>query len=309
MAKMQTTIASPVTVSGRGLHTAQQVTVTFVPAPADFGVQFERIDLPGHPIVKASPYAVFDTSRGTSIREGEAQVHTIEHLMAALAGLGIDNVLVRTVGPETPILDGSSRIYVEMLKEVGIKTLNAPKRIGIVKEEISFSVPEKQIELTIKPAERFKMTVNVDYGTKVLAEQQAVLDSIETFVPDVYNCRTFVFLDELQFLIQNNLARGGDLDNAIVFVDKVPDNKVLNALGDFFHKKDITVTPDHILNNTHLRHPNEPARHKLLDLIGDLYLLGVPLRAEIVANRPGHFANTAFAKKILESCNFLIQPA
>ena len=309
MARLQTTIVSPVSVSGRGLHTAQQVTVTFVPAPADFGIQFERIDLPGHPIVKASPYAVFDTSRGTSIREGEAQVHTIEHLMAVLAGLGIDNVLVRTVGPETPILDGSSRIYVEMLKEVGIKTLNAPKRIGIVKEEISFSVPEKQIELTIKPAERFKMTVNVDYGTKVLAEQQAVLDSIETFVPDVYNCRTFVFLDELQFLIQNNLARGGDLDNAIVFVDKVPDNKVLNALGDFFHKKDITVTPDHILNNTHLRHPNEPARHKLLDLIGDLYLLGVPLRAEIVANRPGHFANTAFAKKILESCNFLIQPA
>ena len=309
MARLQTTIVSPVSVSGRGLHTAQQVTVTFVPAPADFGIQFERIDLPRHPIVKASPYAVFDTSRGTSIREGEAQVHTIEHLMAALAGLGIDNVLVRTVGPETPILDGSSRIYVEMLKEVGIKTLNAPKRIGIVKEEISFSVPEKQIELTIKPAERFKMTVNVDYGTKVLAEQQAVLDSIETFVPDVYNCRTFVFLDELQFLIQNNLARGGDLDNAIVFVDKVPDNKVLNALGDFFHKKDITVTPDHILNNTHLRHPNEPARHNLLDLIGDLYLLGVPLRAEIVANRPGHFANTAFAKKILESCNFLIQPA
>ena len=309
MTTLQTTIASPVSVSGRGLHTAQQVTVTFVPAPVDFGICFERIDLPGHPVVKANPNTVFDTSRGTSIREGEAQVHTIEHLMAALAGLGIDNVLVRTVGPETPILDGSSRIYVEMLKEVGVKTLNAPKKIGIVKEEIKFSVPEKQIELTIKPADRFKMTVNVDYGTKVLAEQQAVLDSIETFVPDVYNCRTFVFLDELQFLIQNNLARGGDLDNAIVFVDKVPDNKVLNALGDFFHKKDITVTPDHILNNTHLRHPNEPARHKLLDLIGDLYLLGVPLRAEIVANRPGHFANTAFAKKIMESCNFLIQPA
>ena len=233
MTTLQTTIASPVSVSGRGLHTAQQVTVTFVPAPANFGIQFERIDLPGHPVIKASPYTVFDTSRGTSIKEGDAQVHTIEHLMAALAGLGIDNVLVRTVGPETPILDGSSRIYVEMLKEVGLRTLNAPKMIGIVKEEISFSIPEKQIELTIKPAERFKMTVNVDYGTKVLAEQQAVLDSIETFVPDVYNCRTFVFLDELQFLIQNNLARGGDLDNAIVFVDKVPDNKVRTRLAIF----------------------------------------------------------------------------
>lgn len=309
MTTMQTTIASPVSISGRGLHTAQQVTVTVMPAPADFGIRFERTDLPGNPVVKATPYTVFDTSRGTSIREGDAQVHTIEHLMAALAGLGIDNILVKTVGPETPILDGSSRIYVEMLKEVGIKELDVSKKVGVVTEEITFAIPEKQVELIIKPANRFKMTVNVDYGTKVLAQQQAVLDNLENFVPDVYNCRTFVFLDELQFLIQNNLARGGDLDNAIVFVDKVPDNKVLNALGDFFHKKDITVTADHILNNTHLRHPNEPARHKLLDLIGDLYLLGVPLRAEIIANRPGHFANTSFAKKIMESCNFLIQPA
>lgn len=309
MTTMQTTIASPVSISGRGLHTAQQVTVTVMPAPADFGIRFERTDLPGNPVVKATPYTVFDTSRGTSIREGDAQVHTIEHLMAALAGLGIDNILVKTVGPETPILDGSSRIYVEMLKEVGIKELDVPKKVGVVTEEITFAIPQKQVELIIKPANRFKMTVNVDYGTKVLAQQQAVLDNLENFVPDVYNCRTFVFLDELQFLIQNNLARGGDLDNAIVFVDKVPDNKVLNALGDFFHKKDITVTADHILNNTHLRHPNEPARHKLLDLIGDLYLLGVPLRAEIIANRPGHFANTSFAKKIMESCNFLIQPA
>ena len=307
MAKMQTTIASPVSVSGRGLHTAQQVTVTFVPAPADSGIRFERTDLPGNPIVKATPYTVFDTSRGTSIKDGDAQVNPIEHLLAALAGLGIDNVLVKTVGPETPILDGSSRVYVETLKDVGIKELETPRRIGTVTEEISFSVPEKQIELTIKPAKRFKMTVNVDYGTKVLSAQQAVLDNLENFVPDVYNCRTFVFLDELQFLIQNNLARGGDLDNAIVFVDKVPDNKVLNALGDFFHMKDMTVTPDHILNNTHLRHPNEPARHKLLDLIGDLYLLGVPLCAEIVANRPGHFANTSFAKKIMEHEAFVIQ--
>lgn len=309
MTRLQTTIASPVSVSGRGLHTGQQVTVTFVPAEADTGIRFERTDLPGNPVVKATPLTVFDTSRGTSIKEGDAQVHTIEHLMAALAGLGIDNVLVKTVGPETPILDGSSRIYVEMLKEVGLKTLDQPKKVGVVTEEITVSIPEKDIELTIKPAERFKMTVNVDYGTKVLAEQQAVLDNLENFVPDVFNCRTFVFLDELQFLIQNNLVRGGDLDNAIVFVDKVPDNKVLTQLADFFHKKDITVTPDHILNNTNLRHPNEPARHKLLDLIGDLYLLGVPLRAEIVANRPGHFANTSFAKKIMESCNFLIQPA
>ena len=176
MTRLQTTIASPVSVSGRGLHTAQQVTVTFVPAPADSGIRFQRTDLPGEPVVKATPYSVFDTSRGTSIKDGDAQVHTVEHLMAALAGLGIDNVLVKTVGPETPILDGSSRIYVEMLKDVGIKTLDSPKRIGTVTGEITFSIPEKQIELTVRPAERFKMTVNVDYGTKVLAAQQAVLE-------------------------------------------------------------------------------------------------------------------------------------
>ena len=304
MNSMQTTIASPISVSGRGLHTGQQVTVTFVPAPANFGICFQRIDLP--PIVKASPINVFDTSRGTSIRDGEAEVHTIEHLMAALAGLGIDNVLIKTIGLETPILDGSSRVYVEMFKEVGIKTLDEPKKIGIIKKEMTFTIPEKQIELIIKPYDRYKLTVNVDYGTKVLATQHATLDKIENFVPDIYNCRTFVFLDELQYLIQNNLARGGDLDNAIVFVDKVPDNKVLNQLGVFFHKKDITVTPDHILNNTNLRHTNEPARHKLLDLIGDLYLLGVSLKAEIIANRPGHFANTSFARQIMEDEAFEI---
>jgi UDP-3-O-acyl-N-acetylglucosamine deacetylase len=302
----QTTIASPISVSGRGLHTGQQVTVTFEPAPADFGVQFVRTDLPGNPSVKAVPQNVFDTSRGTSIQDGPAQVHTIEHLMAALAGLGIDNVRVLTQGPETPILDGSSRIYVEMLRDVGIQTLDTPRKYGTVKKEITFTIPEKNIELTIRPSDHFKMTVNVDYGTKVLSEQQAVLNNVDDFYPEVYNCRTFVFLDELQFLIQNNLVRGGDLDNAIVFVDKVPEKNVLKQLAAFFHKTNIKVTPDHVLNNITLRHSNEPARHKLLDLLGDLYLLGIPLRAEIIANRPGHFANTSFANKIYNSEDFFV---
>lgn len=296
----QTTILSPVSVSGKGLHTGQQVTVTFEPAPADSGIQFIRTDLPDNPAVKATPENVFDTSRGTSIKDGPAEVHTIEHLMAALSGLGIDNVFVKTAGPETPILDGSSRVYVELIKEVGIKELDKPRHYATVKEEISFSIPDQQIELTIRPADHFKMTVNVDYGTKVLSKQQAVLNNIEDFYPDVYNCRTFVFLNELQFLIQRNLIRGGDVDNAIVFVDEIPSKTVLKQLADFFNKKDINVTPDHILNNITLRHDNEPARHKLLDLVGDLYLLGFPLKAEIVANRPGHFANTSFAKKIQE---------
>lgn len=305
----QTTVNAPISVSGRGLHTGQQVTVTFEPAPADTGVRFIRADLPGLPMVQASPLNVFDTSRGTSIKEGSAEVHTIEHLMAALAGLGIDNVLVRTYGPETPILDGSSRIYVEMLKDTGIKELDAPKRVGTVRQEITYYNPDNQVRLTIRPSDHFKMTVKVDYGTKVLSEQTAVLDNLEDFYPEVYNCRTFVFLDELQFLIQNNLVRGGDLDNAIVFVDKVPRPQVLKELAQFFHKEDITVTPDHVLNNITLRHDNEPARHKLLDLIGDLYLLGVPLRAEIVAERPGHLANTTFAQNILKNSDFCVTNA
>lgn len=304
--KYQTTIESPISVSGKGLHTGQQVTVTFEPAPADYGVQFVRADLPGEPVVKAVPANVFDTSRGTSIKDGPAEVHTIEHLMAALVGLGIDNVKILTCGPETPILDGSSRIYVEMLREAGIKQLDAPRHYGCVKKEISYAIPEKDIQITIRPAEHFKMTVNVDYGTKVLAAQQAVLNNLEDFYPEVFNCRTFVFLNELQFLIQNNLVRGGDLDNAIVFVDKIPEKNVLKQLAVFFNKSNIEVTPDHVLNNISLRHPNEPARHKLLDLVGDLYLLGIPLRAEIVANRPGHFANTAFAKFLLENDDFCV---
>lgn len=304
--KYQTTIESPISVSGKGLHTGQQVTVTFEPAPANFGIQFVRTDLPGEPVVKACPSNVFDTSRGTSIKDGMAEVHTIEHLMAALAGLGIDNVKLLTCGPETPILDGSSRIYVEMLREAGLKELDQPRAVGRVKKEIDFSIPEKNINITIRPAEHFKMTVNVDYGTKVLAAQQAVLNNLEDFYPEIFNCRTFVFLNELQFLIQNNLVKGGDLDNAIVFVDQIPENKVMKQLAAFFNKTNIEVTPDHILNNISLRHPNEPARHKLLDLVGDLYLLGVPIQAEIIANRPGHFANTSFAKFLLENDDFFV---
>ena len=299
MTKLQTTICSPVSVSGRGLHTAQQVTVTFVPAPADFGIQFERIDLPGHPIVKASPYAVFDTSRGTSIREGEAQVHTIEHLMAALAGLEIDNVMVDIDAEETPILDGSSRLYVEALQQIEKVEQTAEREFFTVNETVEFSVPEKGIQIRIEPANDFQMVVDVDYGTEILAKQTAELKNIRDFVPEIYSCRTFVFLHELQFLIQNNLAHGGDLDNAIVFVAQMPSPEVLAQLGEFFHKSDLKVTENGILNNIDLRFPNEPARHKLLDLVGDLYLLGKPIKGHIFATRPGHFANTELVKKLV----------
>ena len=262
---------------------------------------FRRIDLPGKPIVRASGKNVFDTSRGTSIRDGEAEVRTIEHLMAALAGLEIDNVMVDIDAEETPILDGSSRLYVEALQQIEKVEQTAEREYFTVKEPVEYSVPEKGILIRIEPASDFQMVVDVDYGTEILAKQTAELKNIRDFVPDIYSCRTFVFLHELQFLIQNNLVRGGDLDNAIVFVAQMPSPEVLAQLGAFFHKSDLKVTENGILNNIDLRFPNEPARHKLLDLVGDLYLLGKPVKGHVYASRPGHFANTELVK-ILTNC-------
>lgn len=296
----QNTISSSVSLSGRGLHTGKQVTLTFLPAPQYHGVFFRRIDLPGKPIVRATGKNVFDTSRGTSIRDGAAEVRTIEHLMAALAGLEIDNVMVDIDAEETPILDGSSRLYVEALQQVEKVEQSAEREYFTINETTEFSVPENDIHIRIEPANDFQMFVNVDYGTKILSQQTAELKNIRDFVPEIYSCRTFVFLHELQFLIQNNLVRGGDLDNAIVFVSQMPSPEVLQQLGEFFHKSDLKVTENGILNNIDLRFPNEPARHKLLDLIGDLYLLGKPIKAHVFATRPGHFANTELVKKLIK---------
>lgn len=296
----QNTISSSVSLSGRGLHTGKQVTLTFLPAPQYHGVFFRRIDLPGKPIVRATGKNVFDTSRGTSIRDGAAEVRTIEHLMAALAGLEIDNVMVDIDAEETPILDGSSRLYVEALQQVEKVEQSAEREYFTINETTEFSVPENDIHIRIEPANDFQMFVNVDYGTKILSQQTAELKNIRDFVPEIYSCRTFVFLHELQFLIQNNLVRGGDLDNAIVFVSQMPSPEVLQQLGEFFHKSDLKVTENGILNNIDLRFPNEPAKHKLLDLIGDLYLLGKPIKAHVFATRPGHFANTELVKKLIK---------
>ena len=295
----QHTLSGSASLSGRGLHTGKQVTVTFQPAPQYHGVLFRRIDLPGKPIVRACGKNVFDTSRGTSIRDGEAEVRTIEHLMAALAGLEIDNVMVDIDAEETPILDGSSRLYVEALQQIEKVEQTAEREFFTVNETVEFSVPEKGIQIRIEPANDFQMVVDVDYGTEILAKQTAELKNIRDFVPEIYSCRTFVFLHELQFLIQNNLAHGGDLDNAIVFVAQMPSPEVLAQLGEFFHKSDLKVTENGILNNIDLRFPNEPARHKLLDLVGDLYLLGKPIKGHIFATRPGHFANTELVKKLV----------
>ena len=293
------TISSPVSLSGRGLHTGKNVTVTFNPAPENIGILFRRVDLPGQPIVHALASNVFDTSRGTSLKENDAEVRTVEHLMAALAGLQIDNVIVDIDAEETPILDGSARLYVEALQKAGRVEQQQEREYFVVQETMSFSLPDKQIELRIEPFDGFELKVDVDYGTTVLASQTAELKDITKFVPEIYNCRTFVFLHELQFLIANNLVKGGDVDNAIVFVAQMPDQQVLDQLSVFFNRKNLKVTENGVLDNVELHFPNEPARHKLLDLVGDLYLLGKPLKGKVYASHPGHFANTEFAKKLL----------
>ena len=293
------TISTPVSLSGRGLHTGKQVTVSFNPAPENTGVLFRRVDLPGKPTVHAIATNVFDTSRGTSIKENDAEVRTIEHLMAALAGLQIDNVIVDIDAEETPILDGSARFYVEALQKAGRVEQQQEREYFVVTEPMTFSIPEKQIELRVEPFDGFELKVDVDYGTAVLATQTAELKGVNSFYPEVYNCRTFVFLHELQFLIANNLVKGGDVDNAIVFVAQMPEQKVLDQLSVFFNRKNLKVTENGVLDNVELHYPNEPARHKLLDLVGDLYLLGKPLKGRVYASHPGHFANTEFAKKLL----------
>jgi UDP-3-O-[3-hydroxymyristoyl] N-acetylglucosamine deacetylase/3-hydroxyacyl-[acyl-carrier-protein] dehydratase len=293
------TISTPVSLSGKGLHTGKQVTVSFNPAPENTGVQFRRVDLPGQPLVRAIATNVFDTSRGTSIRENDAEVRTIEHLMAALAGLQIDNVIVDIDAEETPILDGSARFYVEALQKAGRVEQQQEREFFVVSEPMTFSIPEKQIELRVEPFDGFELKVDVDYGTAVLATQTSELKDINNFYPDIYSCRTFVFLHELQFLIANNLVKGGDVDNAIVFVAQMPEQKVLDQLSAFFNRSNLKVTENGVLDNVELRYPNEPARHKLLDLVGDLYLLGKPMKGRVYASHPGHFANTELAKKML----------
>lgn len=293
------TISSLVSLSGRGLHTGKHVTITFNPAPEYTGVLFRRVDLPEKPVIHAIATNVFDTSRGTSLKENGAEVRTVEHLMAALAGMQIDNVIVDIDAEETPILDGSSRFYVEALQNAGLVEQQQEREYFVVTKPVTFSLPEKQIELRIEPYDGYELKVDVDYGTDVLASQNAELKDIARFVPEIYNCRTFVFLHELQFLIANNLVKGGDVDNAIVFVAQMPEQKVLDQLSTFFNRKNLKVTENGVLDNVELHHPNEPARHKLLDLVGDLYLLGKPLKGRVYASHPGHFANTELAKKIL----------
>lgn len=294
----QNTIKEPVTLSGVGLHTGFNVKITIKPANAGFGFRFQRIDLPEQPIVKADADLVVDTSRGTTIEQNGARISTIEHLLAALVGCNIDNALIEINAPEVPILDGSSREFIEAIESVGIQEQDAKRIVYTLDSNIHYYDPVKNVDMLAIPAQNYQITTMIDFNSPILGTQHATLKSIADFKNEIGSCRTFCFLHEVEYLLKNNLIKGGDLSNAIVVVDKPVTQEELNHLAKVFNKETIEVKQEGILNNLQMKFPNEPARHKLLDVVGDLALVGASINAHIIASRPGHASNVEFAKKI-----------
>jgi UDP-3-O-[3-hydroxymyristoyl] N-acetylglucosamine deacetylase/3-hydroxyacyl-[acyl-carrier-protein] dehydratase len=294
----QHTLQSPASISGTGLHTGEQVDMTLKPANPGFGIQFQRIDLPNMPTVKADCDLVTDTSRGTTIEENGARVSTVEHLLAALMGMGVDNVLIELNGPEIPIMDGSSQPFIELIEEAGVLEQDAAKAWYTIDQNIFHYDEQKRVEMVAMPSVEYKVTTLIDFNSPVLGTQHAGLKSMRDFRNEIAPCRTFCFLHELEMLLDHNLIKGGDINNAIVVVDKPVTNEEMERLAKAFKRDKIEVKSEGYLNNLELRFPNEPARHKLLDVVGDLALIGYPIRAHIIANRPGHSTNVDFARKI-----------
>ncbi len=294
----QTTLKSAITISGVGLHTGANVTLTLNPAAENHGYKFRRVDLEGSPIIEADCDLVTDTSRGTTLTKGNASVSTVEHVLAALVGMEVDNVLIDIDGPEMPIMDGSSRPFVDFIEANEIVELDADREYFEIPYNINFTDEENKVEIIAMPVNDYRLTVMVDYNSPVLGSQHAAITSMAEFKKEISPCRTFCFLHELEYLLQNNLIKGGDLNNAIVVVDRKVEQVELDRLASVFNKTTVEVTQNGILNNLDLRFQNEPARHKLLDMIGDLALVGMPIKGQIMAARPGHASNVAFAKKI-----------
>ena len=298
MNEKQKTIKKPITVEGKGLHTGIQVQLTFKPAPENFGYKFQRIDLEDKPIIQAVAEYVVGTSRGTTIEKDGVKIATIEHVLSAIYGLGIDNILIEINGPEVPIMNGSSIKFVEAILEAGIEEQEAEKNYFEIKEEIRYSDDERNSEIVIYPDDHLNISVLVDYNSYFLGNQYSLLDNLDDYEKEIASCRTFVFFNELEPLLNNNLIKGGDLDNAIVILDKEIEQEKIDRIAKLFNKKSVKPHPNGILNNIDLRFSNEPARHKLLDIIGDLSLIGRPIKGKIVATRPGHSINTKFSKQI-----------
>ena len=298
MSDKQRTIKHAVSISGVGLHTGEKVTLTFNPAPENHWYKFQRVDLDNKPTIDADADLVVDTSRGTTLEQNGARVHTTEHVLAALVGLKIDNCLIQVTGPEMPIMDGSSIKFMELLEQAGIVEQTAERDYFVLTQNLSYEDSVKKVEMLAVPQDDFRVTVMVDYGSEVLGTQHASMYKIDDFKTEIAPCRTFVFLRELEALLANNLIKGGDLDNAIVLVDSDLPEEKLNHLRKVFNKPNVQVKGRGVLNNTKLHFYNEPARHKLLDIVGDLALIGKPLKIHVLAARPGHAGNIDFAKKI-----------
>jgi UDP-3-O-[3-hydroxymyristoyl] N-acetylglucosamine deacetylase/3-hydroxyacyl-[acyl-carrier-protein] dehydratase len=303
MAEKQRTLKSAVHLQGVGLHTGEKVNLEICPAPDNHGYKFQRIDLEGQPIIKADCDLVVATDRGTTLEYKGARVYTTEHILAALYGCQVDNALIKLDGPEVPIMDGSSLLFVKAFEEVGYEDQNADRDYFELTENIPWEDIDKGIEFLAVPDSNYRITVMVDYKSPVLGTQHASMYNISEFNSEIAACRTFVFLRELEFLATNNLIKGGDLDNAIVLVDRMDvSQEELNRLAKLLGKEDLKISIDGIgvLNSTKLQYENEPARHKLLDIVGDLALVGKPIKAHILGARPGHSGNVRFAKVLKE---------
>jgi UDP-3-O-[3-hydroxymyristoyl] N-acetylglucosamine deacetylase/3-hydroxyacyl-[acyl-carrier-protein] dehydratase len=294
----QRTIGKEISLTGVGLHTGKEVTLRFKPAPVNHGYAFERVDLEGSPVIEADANYVVNTQRGTNLEKRGVKIQTSEHVLAALVGMEVDNCLIELNASEPPIMDGSSKYFVEAIEKAGIVEQDAPREEYVVKEVISYVDEESGSEITVIPSDHYQVTTMVDFGTKVLGTQNASLKQLSDFKDEIADARTFSFLHEIEMLLEHGLIKGGDLNNAIVYVDKELSPETMEKLRMAFKKDSISVKPNGILDNLTLHYPNEAARHKLLDVVGDLALIGTRIRGKVIANKPGHYVNTQFAKKL-----------
>jgi len=292
----QKTIKNSATISGIGIHTGVHTNLTLLPAKENTGIRFIRTDLEGKPTIPANVDYVFSTNRSTNLKANNAEIHTVEHILASIVAEGIDNIIIEVDNMEIPILDGSSIQFSDLIITAEVQELSAKRKFFEIKRKISFTDPVSGTTFTATPAEAYQVEVEIDYNSKTLGAQTATLDNLSAFKENIASSRTFCFLHELEQLLENNLIKGGDVNNAIVVVEEEISDEKLNTLAKAFNKTDIKVEEGGILNNLELRYKNEPARHKLLDVIGDLSLLGLPIKGKITASKPGHKNNTEFAK-------------
>ena len=300
MSKMQQTIKENISFSGAGIHTGVLTNMTLKPAKEDTGIRFVRVDLEGNPEIKADVANVFATERSTSLKKGNAEIHTVEHILAAITGSGIDNLIIEVDNIEIPILDGSAQKFSDTIEKIGVISQKAKRKYFEITKTFTFTDEKTGAKLVATPSDNYEIEVEIDYNSKTLGIQNAALKNIAHFQTEIASSRTFCFLHELEELIDKNLVKGGDINNAIVIVENAISSQKLSRLKQAFNNPEIQVNDGGYLNNLTLRHNNEPARHKLLDVIGDLSLVGMPIKGKITALKPGHKNNTKFAKHLKE---------